>query len=298
MTRLHVRAGWLFVLMLLLQGRSWSAEERDLILVAGQSNAVGYDTRPADLPADPVDESVLFWWKCGDPPPDEHDSISGSKWTHLQIQPKGMPGQNRPGLGRQYGNFRFPEGGFGPEMGLARTLAAKEKRPLAVIKVAFSGTSVTNDWNPADPGEKGTCYRALVAETKAAIAAARERDIALRLRAIAWVQGESDANPAGVAVYEKTLGDLLAALRKELDAPEMVALLAVNTKFGGEQNRFMPGIVAAQKALAEKQERCVYVDTASAEIANSAHFSSAGTLDVGRRFAESLLQWEASRKGR
>jgi len=253
-------------------------ETRDLILVAGQSNAVGYDAKPSDLPADPVDKDVLFWWRAGDPPPDEHDSTSGGKWTHLQPQPRGNP--KPPQENRQYGNFAQPEGGFGPEIGLARALHAVEGKRLALVKVAFSDTAMAQDWNPADPGDGGACYRALVAETKTAIAAAKARDITLRLRALAWVQGESDANAVAAPLYEHALGDMIAALRKDLDAPQMIALLAVNTHFGGAENVFMPKIVEAQKALANKIPHCAYVDTAA-------------TLDVGRCFAEALIQCEA-----
>src|SRR6478672_6939671 len=48
---------------------SFAAETRDLILVAGQSNAVGFDAAPAELPADAADKDILFWWRCGDPLP-------------------------------------------------------------------------------------------------------------------------------------------------------------------------------------------------------------------------------------
>ena len=168
------------------------AETRDLILIAGQSNAVGYDAKPSELPADSADKDILFWWRTGDPPPDEHDSTSGGKWTLLQPQPKGNPEQSRQG--RQFGNFANPDGGFGPEIGLARALHAKGNKQLAIVKAAWSDTAMAQDWNPADPGDGGSCYRALVSETKAAIAAARAQGITLRLRAFVWVQGESDAN--------------------------------------------------------------------------------------------------------
>jgi len=116
---------------LLIAGHSLSAEEvRDLILVAGQSNAVGYDAYASDLPADEADTAVLFWWRCGDPPPDLHDSTGAREWTSLQPQPLGDPipkvtasGDTASGLKRQYGNFGRHEGGFGAEMGLARALA-------------------------------------------------------------------------------------------------------------------------------------------------------------------------------
>ena len=41
----------------------------DVLLVAGQSNAVGYDAKPSELPADLGDWAVRYWWRCGDPPP-------------------------------------------------------------------------------------------------------------------------------------------------------------------------------------------------------------------------------------
>ena len=74
-----------------LCGEALAAETRDLLLVAGQSNAVGYDAKPSELPADDADKQVMFWFRAGDPPPDEFDTTSGGKWTHLQPQPKGNP---------------------------------------------------------------------------------------------------------------------------------------------------------------------------------------------------------------
>ncbi len=270
-----------------------AAETRDLILIAGQSNAVGYDAKLSELPADPADQKILFWWRCGDPPPDEFDSTSGGKWTRLQAQPQGHP--KLPRQGRQYGNFAQAEGGFGPEIGFGRALYGKKRPRLAIVKAAFSGTSMAQDWNPGDPGDGGSCYRALVQETKAASAAAKAQGITLRLRVLLWVQGESDANAQSAPRYEQALGVMLAALRRELAAPHLIVLLAVNTHFGSDQNEFMPKIVAAQQALARRDMRCVYVDTATATIANSAHFDTAGTLDVGWRFAEALIKYEAKR---
>lgn len=282
-------------------------EERDLILVAGQSNAVGYDAYANELPADAGDKDVLFWWRCGDPPPDDYDSTSGRKWTNLQVQPKGMPlsrGSKEPGearykLNRQYGNFLKPEGGFGPEIGLARELRAKQpQRPLAIVKAAFSGTSLRNDWNPADSGDAGACYRAMVSETRAAIAAAKEQGTTFKLRALVWVQGESDANASDSVLYERGMNEMLAALRKDLDAPQLIALLGVNTRFGNDKNPFVPKVVEAQRAVAAKDPRSMYVDTAGAEtlLPSRTHFTAAGTLDIGKRFATALLQLESEGK--
>ena len=272
---------------------AFATETRDLILVAGQSNAVGFDAKPSELSPNPADNDVLFWWRTGDPPPDDYDSTSDGKWTHLQPQPKGNPRQLDQDP-RQYGNFANADGGFGPEIGLARDLYGKGDKRLAIVKAAWSGTSMAQDWNASDSSNSGPCYRALVSETKAAIAAAMALGVTLHLRALVWVQGEADANPSAAPSYEKGLSDMIAALRKDLDSPKLIALLAVNTRFGGGKNPFMSTIVDAQQSVAAKDPRVMYVDTSTATTANAAHFDAAGTLDVSRRFAQALLKIEAS----
>lgn len=289
--RFCVAAGFAVLACSLAFATNSDGEDVDLLIVAGQSNAVGYNAIPVELPRDEADRKILFWWRCGDPPPDGHDSTSGGKWTHLQAQPLGNP--KRPRQGRQYGNFAQAAGGFGPEIGLARKIFANGKKRLAVIKVAFSGTGMKRDWNHADRGPGGSCYRALVAEVRAATAAAKAKGITLQLRAFAWIQGESDANAADAGNYAAALGRMLAALRRDLSVPDLIALIAVNTRFGGGRNRYMPMIVEQQRLVAARDPRCVYVDTSRATIANAAHFDSKGTLLVGRLLAESLLQREA-----
>ncbi len=219
-------------------------KQADLLIVAGQSNAVGFDAKPGEMPNDEADQQIMFWWKCGDPPPDEHDSTSGGKWTHLQAQPLGNP--KKPRQGRQYGNFAQPEGGFGPEIGFARTLYAQEKKPLAVVKAAFSGTGLRRDWDHTDKGDGGACYRALIAEVRAAVSAAEKNGIELHPRGFAWVQGESDANAIDSVRYAGNMTAMISALRRDLNAPGLPAMIAVNTKFGGGRNKFMPVVIDQQ----------------------------------------------------
>ena len=279
------------ILAVWLSGAGSAAEKRDLILVAGQSNAVGFDATPKDLPVDENDRRVMFWWRCGDPPPDDFDSVSRG-WTTLQPQPRPEPMAKDRGVPRQYGNFAHVEGGFGPEIGFARKLVELERKPLAVVKAAFSGTGMTTDWDHRDAGAHGACYRALVEETNRAIAKAAETGIELKVRALVWVQGESDANAKCAPEYERNLGEMIAALRSDLRAPEMIALVGVNTNFGNGKNAFMPAIVEAQKALATSLSRCAYVDTSGVTYANGAHFDTKSTIEIGVRFAEALMNVE------
>lgn len=274
----------------------------DVLIVAGQSNAVGFDAFAADLPKDDADASVPFWWRVGDPPPDEFDSTSGSMaWHTLAAQPKGTPkpkGSER----RQYGNFKGPDGGFGPEMGLARRLV--EEHPasdIAVIKVAFSGTSLHSDWRPTwetsstDPVEPevGACYRALIEETRIALAAARQEGWEPRLRGFCWIQGESDTVSGAAGAYAENMQGLIAALRRDLGAPKLPVLMAFNTHFRGNDRPLLKAVVNAQRLVASDDPHAAYVDTSAATLANAAHFDAPGTLDVGKWFAEALLELEA-----
>jgi len=80
-------------------------------------------------------------------------------------------------------------------------------------------------------------------------------------------------------------------LRGDLSSPELAVLIGVNVRFGNGKNPHMPVIVAAQKSLGEKEPLITYVDTSGAETLgpNHTHFTAAGTLEIGRRFARALL---------
>jgi len=272
------------------------AEEKvvDLIIVAGQSNAVGFHTRASELPEDPRDQSVKFWWRGGDPPADAHDSSFDQEWVTLQAQPKGNPKPKQPG------NFGYDEGGFGPEMGLARTLLDEQPdRPVAIVKVAYNATGVSA-WLP----ERKRLYKTLLGETKHAIEKAKAQGITLRPRALVWCQGESDSNRlANTENYRKHLEKMLAALRKDLDTPQLIVLLGFNTKFGLKNAAKAKGpsenvlkTVAAQKAIAASSDYVEYVDDWGCQVVNVAHFGSKGTLELGKRYAEALLKTEEKLK--
>jgi hypothetical protein len=271
----------------------------DLLIVAGQSNAVGFDTDPASLEADAADSSIRFRFRVGDPPPDDNDSCSGkSGWETLSVQPKGSPRpKSEP---RQYGNFIQPTGGFGPEISFARSLKNHDqkqgsKHTMAVVKVAFSGTSVADDWDPSGEGNRGACYRALINELRVAQAQLKSANEAYRFRGLVWIQGESDANANDAPKYADRLKAMFHSLRHEIQAESMPILISVNPHFLEGKNHFMSEIIAAQKQVGKELQGCRYVDCGGVGLANQVHFDSAGTIEVGKRFAESLLSMEQTK---
>ncbi len=262
----------------------------DLIIVAGQSNAVGFDTSTRELTFSPLDKKILFWWRCGAPPADKFDSTSNHQWTYLQAQPNQTQGQSNS-LKQSNPNFRNLEGGFGPEIGLARTLLQHQpEQPLAVIKIAYNGTSVT-EWQHHAAAKEFNCYQALVSETRTAIRKAAEKGLSMRIRALVWVQGESDGNDRYAGKYENNLNTMINALRQDLAAPGLVVLLGFNTKFKTGSPAIQQ-VVQAQKNLAAEHKSIVYVDSRNCAMANGVHFNSKGTLELGRLFAEKLIATE------
>ncbi len=275
----------------------FAADTLDILIVAGQSNAVGADTDPGQLPADEIDTSIRFLFRTGDPPPDAHDSTSAADaWAVLGPQPRGNPApRDQP---RQWGNFSHPAGGFGPEISFARKLAhrasdtTQTKTALAVVKVALSGTSVADDWDPLGQNERGACYRALLDEVREAKSLAEKQGFNVRLRALLWIQGESDATPTDAPHYASRLQKMLQSLRADLHAERLPILLGVNVHFHQGRNQQMRTIISAQKQISRELSGCRYVDTSGASLANANHFDSLGTIDVGNRAAISLLAME------
>ena len=223
---------------------------------------------------------------------------SRSEWTRLSVQPVGNPRpKSEP---RQYGNFVNPAGGFGPEVSFAHKLKRRDRHlgkenELAVVKVAFSGTSVADDWDPTGEGKRGACYRALLEEVRAAQSFAEAEGMTVNLRGLVWVQGESDANANDAPKYAERLTAMFATLRRDLKTERLPILVSINVHFHEGKNKFMPDIIAAQKHVGHELSDCRYVDTCGAGLANSVHFDSEGTIEIGRRFASALFAMENDR---
>jgi len=280
-----------FILILTYYPLYPSAEQEiDLILVAGQSNAVGADSPMDELPADPLDKNVMFWWRCGKAPADIKDSSSGQKWSTLQAQKRG--GDK---------NFNCKGGGFGPEMGLARTLLKNNpERKIAIIKIAYNATAI-DAWERKKPVAKqkpayDNCYEALFVEVKLAIAEAKKKGITLVPRAFVWVQGESDASQELVPQYKDKLQQLIENVKNDFNAPKLISMLAVNTKFRYKQQKYVGEIAKKQEELAAEDKLVEYVDSSKLDTVNKYHFSAKGTLELGQLFADTLIRLEKKSK--
>jgi Carbohydrate esterase, sialic acid-specific acetylesterase len=171
---------------------------------------------------------------------------------------------------------------FGPEIAFGVAMGqALPKERIGLVKLARPGTPI-GDWSPANPR---SLYAELVHDAKAARASAPEAQLAAML----WVQGERDArSPDLAATYSGNLRVLIAAVRRDLGAPDLPFLCAqVNPPYP-----FAPEIRAAQAALPSQVQRTAVVSTDGLrKNADSLHYSASGQIELGLRFAQSLLSF-------
>lgn len=162
----------------------------DVIVVAGQSNAVGNGTTIATSYTDPTDPRIYRWVTsgCGVAALASYKSL-----ITLASDPLGHPDTIST---------------VGPGMEFARWYVdtVPANRRVLIVPTAVSGTQLI----PAG-GWSGTLSDNAIAYANAAIAAAGAH---ARVAAILWVQGESDAlASASAATYETALDAVIAKLR-------------------------------------------------------------------------------------
>ena len=152
---------------------SLSAQEVDVFLIGGQSNATGQGyvrNIPATFKVDTTVRFLLF----------PFSQSGGRRWTvdgfvlrHLKQKDK-----------------------FGVELSLGTKLQSLyPERRIALIKHALSGSNLYKQWNPGNrPGNvRGEEYVKFVETVKNALVDLKKQGYRPIIRAMVWQQGEADA---------------------------------------------------------------------------------------------------------
>lgn len=237
-----------------------------LIVVAGQSNALGYTLGPADLPPHlqaPI-AKVEVW-----------NPVSRA-FAPLQ------PGVNT-------GSPNNP-GAWGPEAQLAfRWSRDHPCGDLHVVKYARGETGLTStpkdrDWSPSSHDD---VWDQATSELDAAKAALKAQGLSLQVSAVFWMQGESDTQDAGnAAAYRQNLTDFIMRIR---------------ARWGDEQTRIYVGQIdrppgtkgwdkvrQAQAAVAASVPGVHLIDTDPfpRQPADKVHLTASGQVQLGDGFYE------------
>ena len=235
-----------------------------LVIVAGQSNALGYTLGAVDLPphlAAPLG-TVMIW------------NAADRAFAPMR------PGANT-------GSPRNPEN-WGPEAQFAyRWRQARACAPLYVVKYARGETGLAadpaeRDWSPTSREELWDAATADIDAAKAALAAQGLR----RVSAILWMQGETDAQvPAKAAAYQTNLRAFVARVRARWGDAETIIHIGQIDDHGPSG----PGwrqVRKAQAAVAASDARVTLTDTDSFErqAADGTHLTAEGQARLGDGF--------------
>ena len=290
--------------------RTGVLHHRLLLVVAGQSNAVGTESYAVD----PVTFNDYF----GVPNVNGADSQSTITWvpsSHGGLLPEpasGVVGIDTP----QMLDTDAPVRVFGPEIGLARKLFADTGQPVTIVKAAIGSTSLAVDW---DPATADGYYLQMLNQVRAAMESDANTGTFDTIGGFYWYQGEDDvANPAWAAAYQDNLTAFIGRLRRDLPlnagAPIVLAKESLAARIALRRaNADCPGDIcstleagdnavrAADDWAAANLPHVVTVDTFGlARSSSLIHLSNLGELALGSALAvasETRFPGDASARG-
>jgi alpha-L-fucosidase 2 len=202
---------------------------------------------------------------------------------------------------------------FGPELGFGnRMQSLRPDRTLTIIKHAYSGTSLFQDWKPgkkkSDRSDWGPHYATFVDTVEQGLQGLRERGYRPVLRGMLWQQGENDADTTETALqYASNLTHFIDRVREQFDAPDLAfvygyVLPPPNTGEGRDIVRKAQRDLdsASGSPLAIRGASVVETDDLShrANDPNTPydwdhiHFGTNGIWDLGVRMAERMNEME------
>jgi hypothetical protein len=254
---------WICLLILFAAGGIASGEDVMTFLLGGQSNMVGTGNI-MDLPEELQGaQTRVIIYSAG--------TIS-SPWTTLQ-----------PGTGAL-------ETTFGPELTFGKNISdAFPPETIALIKVAWSGSSLAYDWRPPSAGETvGQYYTQFVNEVRNALATFPSGSNPV-ISGMCWMQGESDAcdiHPA--SEYESNLTCLISDLRAEFNHPQMPFIIAMI-----DQTSTWKEYAVVREAEMNVANADTYVGIFDTDdfATDGSHYLPEGLISMGEAFASSMLDF-------
>ncbi len=223
-----------------------------VFILAGQSNMEGHGKVSAEQKAN-EGKGSLEWLVKNDSTATrfKHLVDDAGRWTareDVQIWYLGRTGNLTSGFG-------FREGYIGPELGFGHVVGDAFDEPVLLIKLAWGGKSVAEDFRPpSSGGEVGPYYQELLKLTKEVLGGARKlfpryADRKLELIGFGWHQGWNDrVNQAFNDEYEQNLANLIRDIRKDLDVPKLPFVIAETGMSGWEEKH--PRALSLRKAQA------------------------------------------------
>jgi hypothetical protein len=271
-------------------GAATAANEVDVYLIAGQSNATGQGYTKNIPPTFVVDTKVELFHSA-----DIASGAAALTWIPLRhaSEPPDAAGER-----------------FGPELGFGNAIQSfYEPRRIAIIKHAKSATNLVQQWAPGanaeDTASFGPEFKTFVDTVDLGLQRLREQGRTPVLRGMLWQQGEADADLGGSAAaqYGQNLAAFIGRVRQQWAAPGMLFVYgyvypASNEGPGRDQVRQGEANVDQNSGDPLAVEGAFVVPTDGLSLRaddpgtpypnDRIHFGTQGQLDLGRRMAEAI----------
>jgi hypothetical protein len=234
----------------------------DLFLLVGQSNMKGRGA----IEMKPVEnKNIVFfhskqqqWYIARDP-------------LHAQGTPDRIDGSDNSGTG--------------PGMSFAQTLAQQDKQlKIGLIPGAVGGAPI------GSYGKNKKLYQRSLELTQEAIKQSR---IKTSVKAILWLQGESDSTKSLHDSYEGKLLDMIDRYRRDLKKPTLPFIACtLGSYINKGPFQHVKEVNKVLLALPEKRKHTACVDARDLQghIGDRLHYDTASQLEIGKRFAAAYLK--------
>lgn len=279
---------WLLCSLPVFLAPSLHADEINVILIGGQSNATGQGYVNNIPPCFKTDKRILLYYS---------GSLKGVEPAE-QLVPL-SPASESPDR-------------FGVELSLGTALQKKfPQKKWVLIKHARSGSNLFQQWNPGQTSQdkQGEEYVKLIRTVRNGMEALKKQGYTPVLKAMVWQQGEGDARDiAGIKnslSYGANLNNLIKRIRADLEAPDLAFIygsvlpVPAPARFPGREE-----VRQGQKDVAEKSRtslsvnNAVYVPADDLQLrsmdfrtpypTDTIHLGTHGVLALGERFASAL----------
>ncbi|MBQ7604603.1 MAG: hypothetical protein IJU75_06575 [Clostridia bacterium] len=263
-----------------------------VIIIAGQSNAVGYSyrhfldvnyldqySRERLAAADAGYPDVLMKYS-NNPYDPAQDTCGNEDFEAVHF-----------GMGARNNDYKEEWGlPFGPEMGIAERLT--EKYPgdkFYIVKCATSGANLSNRWNPMNKN----LYTQMVNFTSEALAGLKAQGLKPEIICFCWMQGESDAQENYVPSYTSTFNRLLKQFCEDLAEympPNGMSVADAGIRAVWPNYEEMN---AAKEKFANKSSKRYFFDTtwfiAGRDHYDRAHYDAYSMIQLGNAFGDCIV---------
>ncbi len=260
-------------------------EDVKVVILAGQSNAVGY-TQIDQLSNNFSGEEISKYKNGFDAVKIRFNCEDGVNTSWRKFVPTKL-GQGKDNLC------------FGPEVGIGEYLSENGVEDIYIIKYAVGGTTLVSDWRSPSSGTSGRCYAPFIEFVHESIGYLEAEYKRPKIEALCWMQGESDADEFKSKYYYDYLSDFVGDVREEFEAyasSDGIGFVDAGISDWSWWTHYRV-INEAKKKFASESERNVYFDTIELGLSyqkepvgspDGCHYDTDAMILLGQTFAKML----------